>query len=642
MKRMLVLVLAAVLLLTAAWGCKIVKPDEGGDQKPADEIKKYEGPYSDVDGAYFAIDDLGRMAATDADAPAPKDRKVGIFYFLWQGQHGTSGPHDNYKIVLEHPEAIESESKWIKAGGGSVGAHHFWGEPMFGYYTSNDTWVMRKHCQMLTDAGVDFLVFDTTNAVDYAAQTKKLIEVWYEYLEKGYDVPKLSFYTNSSSGSTINTIYKNIYSNKKLHEKFPRLDELFYIWDGKPMIIGDPDDKALSKECKEYFRIKHTVWPNDKRFDDGFPWMEFDRNMTDAAVYGLDGRKEVVNVSIAQHDHTCLMSATAWYGKNDRTRSWHDGANDKSENAVLYGYNFAEQWEWALSVDPEMIFVTGWNEWVAQRQSPSKAYPIQFVDCCDPNTSRDAEPMAGLFGDNYYMQLVHYIRLYKGIQPRVNVGENVTIDIDGSFDQWNNAAVTAKYTDYSGDTVNRKAAGFGKLKYIDETGRNDFVAFKTARDADNIYFYAETAADITPATDDNWMTLFISSGAADNAVWAQLFDYAVNLEKPNGNEAVLSKYNADGTWSKAGTAKMKVEGNKLMLSVSRELLGISGENTVLDLKFKWADNYQYGEDGKLDVFSFYKNGDAAPIGRMAYLYSEKIYEAQKTAEEPSAEQNAAE
>ena len=87
---------------------------------------------------------------------------------------------------------------------------------------------------------------------------------------------------------------------------------------------------------------------------------------------------------------------------------------------------------------------------------------------------------------------------------------------------------------------------------------------------------------------------------------------------------------------------MKVEGNKLMLSVSRELLGISGENTVLDLKFKWADNYQYGEDGKLDVFSFYKNGDAAPLGRMAYLYSEKIYEAQKPAEEPTAEQNAAE
>ena len=637
MKRTFALILAAVLLLAATAGCNInfnSKPDP----EPV-KVAKYEGPYSEVDGAYYAIDDLGRVIATDADAEAPRDRKVGIFYFLWQGQHGTAGPYDNYKIVLEHPEAIESESKWLKAGGGSVGAHHFWGEPMFGYYTSNDTWVMRKHLQMLTDAGVDFLVFDTTNAVDYATQAKKLLEIWHEYLEAGYDVPKISFYTNSSSGTTINGIYKAIYGNKKLHEKLPRLDELFYIWDGKPMIIGNPDDKALSAECREYFRIKHTVWPNDDRYDDGFPWMEFGRNMTDEAVYGLDGRKEVVNVSIAQHDHTCLMSATAWYGKNDRTRSWHDGANDTSENAVLYGYNFAEQWEWALSVDPEMIFVTGWNEWVAQRQQPSKAFPIQFVDCCDPNTSRDAEPMAGLFGDNYYMQLINYIRLYKGIKPRVNVGGDVTIDIEGNFDQWNNAAITAKYTDYAGDTVDRKAAGFGKLKYTDTTGRNDFVAFKTARDANNVYFYAETAADITPATDDNWMTLFISSGAEGNAVWAQLFNYAVNLEKPNGNEAVISKYNADGTWTKAGTARMKVEGNKLMLEVSRELLGIGGD-TVLDVKFKWADNYQYTEDGKLDIWSFYKNGDAAPIGRMAYLYSEKIYEAQKTEENTTADNTA--
>ena len=120
------------------------------------------------------------------------------------------------------------------------------------------------------------------------------------------------------------------------------------------------------------------------------------------------------------------------------------------------------------------------------------------------------------------------------------------------------------------------------------------------------------------------MTLFISSGAEGNAVWAQMYDFAVNLEKPNGNEAVISKYNADGTWTKAGTAKMKVEGNQIMIEVSRDVLGI-GDNdgkTVLDVKFKWADNYQLGEDGKLDVFSFYKNGDAAPLGRMAYLFSE--------------------
>ena len=58
-----------------------------------------------------------------------------------------SGPYDNSK--LENIEgALSSESGWIEAGGGAVGSHHFWGEPLFGYYTSDDEWVMRKHIQI--------------------------------------------------------------------------------------------------------------------------------------------------------------------------------------------------------------------------------------------------------------------------------------------------------------------------------------------------------------------------------------------------------------------------------------------------------------------------------------------------------------
>ncbi|MBO7398942.1 MAG: hypothetical protein J6V10_07595 [Clostridia bacterium] len=62
-----------------------------------------------------------------------------------------------------------------------------------------------------------------------------------------------------------------------------------------------------------------------------------------------------------------------------------------------------------------------------------------------------------------------------------------------------------------------------------------------------------------------------------------------------------------------------------MLSVSREVLGIADAEMPLNVQFKWADNYQRNEDGSLDVYSFYKNGDAAPIGRETYVFSEKIF-----------------
>ncbi len=583
-------------------------------------FEKYSGEYSTVNGTYGGIDDLGRVLTDDTNATAPRsDRYVGIFYFLWQGEHGTGGPYDNTKIVAENPNATSSEKAWMDAGGGGVGEHHFWGEPLFGYYTSSDLWVMRKHCQMLTDAGVDFICFDTTNGFTYTERVKGLISVWYEYLEQGYNVPKLVFYTNSASGQTMNTIYKDIYTNEELKSTYPRLDELWFNWDGKPLIIGNKDDAVLETKVSEYFRIKANQWPNESRKADGFPWMEFSRLLRPSAVYGLDGRKEVMNVSIAQHNHTIRFSSTAWYVGNDRTRSYKDKTNDNGEDAYLYGYNFESQWNYAIKQDPEMVFVTGWNEWVAQRQPSLANEPIVFVDCADYNTSRDAEPMRGYFGDNYYMQLIDYVRKFKGTSPRVDVGSDLTIDVTGSFDQWKNNAVTAVYSDYAGDTADRNATGFGGISYTDKSGRNDFTSFKVAKDADNFYFYAETYENITPYTDSSWMTLFLSTGSSDDPWYG--YDYAVNFETPeNENNAVLSVYEGYGVWKKVCTVSMKTEGNKLMLAIPRDKIGMKGE--LFDLQFKWADNYD-----KNDIWSFYTKGDAAPYGRLNYVYSNAVLKA---------------
>ena len=72
---------------------------------------------------------------------------------------------------------------------------------------------------------------------------------------------------------------------------------------------------------------------------------------------------------------------------------------------------------------------------------------------------------------------------------------------------------------------------------------------------------------------------------------------------------------------------MKIEGNKIMLAISRADLGIPDNNgaTLIDIQFKWADNYQKDEEGNFDIWTFYKDGDAAPYGRLNYVYSEKCY-----------------
>lgn len=543
-------------------------------------------------GSLVCTDSLGRSVTTAGES----EKLVGAFYFLWHGQHGKDLLADNTKIVAENPQALNSEAEWMAAGGGNVNDFHFWGEPLFGYYTSDDTWVFRKHLQLLTDAAVDFIVFDATNAFTYSEQAKKLIAVWYEYLLMGWDVPQIAFYTNSYSGSTMNRIFDEVYNNAQLNALYPRLSELWFNLDGKPMIIGDVNDPELREDVKNYFRVKANQWPNEDKKADGFPWMEFDRSLTYKALYDSDGTK-IMNVSVAQHSDTCTFSKTAWYGGNDRTRSWHNGANDTSPGAMLYGYNFAEQWEFAIKMNPDIIFVTGFNEWIAQRQPSQENFPIVFVDCADENASRDVEPSAGVLGDNYYLQMVNYIAQFKKSISRVERGENISIDIDAGFEQWNSEKITAVYKDYQNDTADRNAVGFGNTVYTDYSGRNDIVNMKVTQDDENFFFYVDTAQALTEPAESGWMTLFVN----DSIV--------INRSAPLNGKTNIEQKTENG-YTVIGQADIRYEGNKLMLKVPKSAL--SGADGVT---FKWTDNCTEN-----DLYSFYTMGDSAPYGRLCYRY----------------------
>jgi hypothetical protein len=107
---------------------------------------------------WTATDALGRTPIDHAQAGPPRAGKfVGIFYFLWLGQHGTDGPYNITKILAKDPDALRHPSSPLW---GPQNHFHHWGKPLFGYYVSDDAWVIQKHAQMLSDAGVDAIAFD--------------------------------------------------------------------------------------------------------------------------------------------------------------------------------------------------------------------------------------------------------------------------------------------------------------------------------------------------------------------------------------------------------------------------------------------------------------------------------------------------
>ena len=554
------------------------------------------------DSSLAATDALGRRVVSAGESK----KKVGVFYFLWNGEHSQGGPYDITKIIQNDPLAYTSVERWEAAGGGPYATWHHWGEPLFGYYFQSDRWVVSRHCQMLTDAGVDFMVFDTTNAVPYTERTLELIDVWYGFLQQGRKVPQLAFYTNSASGSVINRLYDTLYHNAALKEKYPEIDKLWFRMNGKPMVVGNADDPEMRPEVKDYFRIKAVQWPTDNKHSDGFPWIEFGTTLHTVGGYYKNSLHDesIMSVSVAQHCESCRFSASAWYGRKDHGRSWHNWRKDTSEGAILKGYNFAEQWDYAIKLDPDIVFVTGFNEWTAMRLN-EPGEPIAFIDNCDEEYSRDLEPAAGQLGDNYYMQMVKYIAKFKGTTAVLPKGGQTTIDVDGPFDQWNDDKITAVYKDYENDTFNRDSRGFGDTYYTDDSGRNDIRTAKVAEDKHNLYFYVDTVDALTEPAEKGWMTLFLNTSGNTG------YDICINRTAPENGTAAVEAISGNAYETK-GTAKLRFEGNQLMLSVPKALLGLTKKTAFT---FKWADNYDEGE-----IMSFYTKGDSAPYGRLNWVY----------------------
>ncbi len=549
-------------------------------------------------------DELGRTLVQHDEAGSPKaNRSVGMFYFLWQGDKGsaTSPYYWNLdEITRYHPEVLEKQDhpKW----GGGLGTYYFWGEPLYGYYRGDDYWVHLRNVQLLTDAGVDFLVMDATNRLTYPTQSDALMKAMEAIRKQGKNPPKVVYYTNTRSGETMQEVY-DFYYKEGAPYRYP---DCWYYLDGKPLILG-VSKEAAGKNYENFFTIRESQWPTVPTVVDGWPWISFKRKPE--VHYNHRGEREILNVSVAQHPNpTAGMGGSAFYGNKDNWgRSYRNNHHGNPETDIRHGYNFQEQWDYALEEEVPYIFVTGWNEWIAGRWKSMDSNPEHswFCDQANPEYSRDIEPSlsAGL-KDNYYMQLVSNIRRYKGIEP-VQPSAAVLIK---KLNDWNK--VNFRYVDYTGDTEHRDHPGAQSKPetiYKNTTGRNDFHILKTAHDKKNLYFYAETVKDITAPVDDSWMTLYIDADKDPVTGWNG-YDHRVIRGE------LLQQFD-NGSWKTVDSKKLPrvIENNKMMITIPRSL--IRGLSPAPAFEFKWSDNMQ-----QEDALDWYINGDAAPGGRFTYQY----------------------
>lgn len=600
---------------------------------------------SDDSFYWVATDGLDRTLPTAPETGGKREGKyVGIFYHTWHSAFAYRDVTNVTELVTKHPDAIRDYNHPAWEGKTNC----FWNEPIWGYYNNGvDRYVLRKQAELLADAGVDVVFFDNTNGtMNFVDAILTLCEVWAEARADGVRTPQISamlnMYQYDQTAIQIKELYDRIYS-KGLYQ------DLWFYWEGKPLLLGYPEELRRMEggmEAYEFFSYRpiNTSYNEDQEL---IKQSDVSNRITFAPPAGFRRYTQWKWISVYPQEkmylrgtdkveQMCVCVAQNWSDKQGLTpmnagdmvfgRGYTDkyGINTSME-AAMAGLNFAEQWEYALEVDPTFIYITGWNEWQVGRTTDAWGYPNALPDNATDGYSRDIEPSTGALKDHFYNQMVSYIRRFKGMDTQPASSGAVKVDSAASID-W--SAVTPVYRAYEGSTIHRDYDGYKDYHYTNTTGRNDFVEARVAFDAENLYFYVKTADPITPYTDPAWMRLFIDVvGVEDDKNW-ETFEYMLNRTTPTADKATLEKSTGGWNWEKVTEVSYKVEGDTMVVTVPRAALGIGeGDFTV---NFKWSDNMQ--TDG--DIMDFYTNGDVAPGARYKYSFTTPGAKAPDTETEP--------
>ena len=633
--------------------------------------------YSDT---WVATDAIGRTMPTSeqtGDVKDDKRRVVGIFYITWHTQniHSWKAPYsaDVTKILEQDPEARKDTNHKLWQ---NDAYHYHYAEPEMGYFLSQDEWVIRKDLSMLTDAGVDVMIMDVTNAVRYWDEWEVIFQTMQKVKAEGNKVPKFCFWAfNGPVITVVQELYNRVYKEKKY-------TDLWFEWDGKPLLLynsdphhnasggwvenpnpnyyeaaeTDPNDpnygnpdytqkslKDYTNEVKEFFTLRNMWWGYyewaGKRYIGTEDNWSFGYSLADDRILNMtpeellsthNGKREQAAVTPAQHPVTMTenpmgvgKSWTRRFGEPQLNEydmpevGYIPYLNETKPNPVLYGAYFQESWDYALKGDPDFLYINDWNEWTAMKFN------------LGPNSPWLGRYNSFMFVDQYNMEF------NRGIQPmKGGYGDNYYMQMAQNIRRYKGSRPipqhsgfaeckidgrfsdwknnSIEYRDTKGDTFHRDAKGYAGMHYTNSSGRNDIITSKVAVGKENISFYAESAEKLTPHTDPNWMLLMIDADNNSSTGWYG-YDFIINKSVKSDRTTSLMRYNAEKKeWAEVADIAMRYAENHLELTIPRHLLNLTVDKFTFD--FKWADN----PAELTDPISLCTDGDTAPNRRFNY------------------------
>ena len=640
-KRIWTSLMLAISMLTTLASCgESGKTVESGESGESVRVNAIDNQYAATVNSLTATDALGR--SFNEALVSDSNNKVGLFYWIWHGEHTSAGIFNISELLENDPDILWETGVACKEKS-PINATHYWAEPLYGYYSSDDPWVIKKHLELFIMSGIDYLALDLTNLLSYDDTLEVLATEIQRLQEQGWTPPTILpiFGMNVHSRKNVYPFYEKFYKNSKY-------DSVWFKEDGKPVLCVDFADTASPEytdifedikghanltdgqvnEFKEHFTFRNTLWPyqHNEKYDevgaDDMSWIDW------YYPQHISG-KGYINVSVAQHPAYAFSASEhpefrdIYYNRN-RGRGWDYTTEENSYRNVLSGLNLENQWKTALdNLDKvDEVMVTGWNEWTAAKLTTyHSAYQgfVQFADQFNMEFSRDLEMMADKdgYGDNFYLQNMRNTRAFKQTKAVSFVGGKASPALDNAA-EWEKGRT---YLDISGEVVERNHRNTdGSGMYVNTTNRNDVVSTQMVNDGEYLYIRITTLDDIV-----------IEQGAQNN-LNILLSIVGSNAPAWEGYQFVLNRTALQSGFSKTSLEKVKVAGRyefenvatvdsylggkTLCVKIPLKMLGITNSQSFT-IDFKVAD----GISDPSNIMKYYVDGESAPVGRLNYRYN---------------------
>ncbi|AGE56485.1 hypothetical protein ATCVNEJV2_008L [Acanthocystis turfacea Chlorella virus NE-JV-2] len=324
--------------------------------------------------------------------PAPKPKPVP------EPTPGTGGRRPMIGLFVHTWHDIDRNRKVIgETKTFDINKFFWWGRPEFaGGDLSKYTWknnaMIDYHIDNWKKLGVDFIFLDFTNGNQEGilSGADSLVKRMNERAgEPG--VPKVVFWIKKFDDADM---YRT-----RFYEKYPRTQ---FIWKGKPLLLvrrgGNGGKKIPNVPPPPASSFFTTRWMWGLLGEGQGSFWTF-KEVFQLQPYMYDGVAEQVGVAIS-----AKVGFTVVDGKVTPPTKCRDN-----------GKFFKMQADRAMSLKPEIITITGYNEWMAQNSGPGTTTRPCFVDLASEECSHDIEPMLGGFGDKYFNMVRDFVRKAKGL-----------------------------------------------------------------------------------------------------------------------------------------------------------------------------------------------------------------------------------